>query len=198
MVARSVVADCLEGNVAVLVIRDGLNGRAFRLVTLVQSEREVAPCELTAREVLLRLERYRGPLRVVRVREGRDIVLAVIGDGRLRLVALRLHRDVNLHHLGVVSDSRIGTDVLLLEHVVVLADGQTGEGKIDLALLVVLDGLDGITRGRVALVQAEGERAARQRLAREGLRRLDGCTGRRLRVGEGRHGLIAAVGGDRL
>lgn len=81
---------------------------------------------------------------------------------------------MNLHRLGVVGDSRIGTDVLLLEFVVVLADGQTGEGKIDLALLVVLDDLDGITRGRVALVQAEGERAVRQRLARENFRGLDG------------------------
>ena len=95
VIARSVVADCLEGNVAVLVIRDGLNGRAFRLVTLVQSEREVAPCELTAREVLLRLERYRGPLRVVRVRDLGDFVSdldrvvlmahAVVGVGLLHL-----------------------------------------------------------------------------------------------------------------
>ena len=202
------VVDGREGDGAVLAVLgapDGLLALQLlsRQVALVQVEGELAALERGRRVVglhigLLRRERHRGLGGLVLVSEGRGIVLAVIGEGRLRLVALRLHRDVNLHRLGVVGDSRIGTDVLLLEFVVVLADGQTGEGKIDLALLVVLDDLDGITRGRVALVQAEGERAVRQRLARENFRGLDGNVRRRLHVGEGRHGLIAAVGDGRV
>ena len=202
------VVDGREGDGTVLAVLGGPDGLFVlqllsRQIALVQVEGELAALERSRRAVglhvgLLRRERHRGPGGLVLVGEGRDIVLAVVSDGRLRLATLRLHRDVNLHRLGVVGDSRIGTDVLLLEYVVVLADGQTGESKIDLAILVVLGELDGITRGRVALVQAEVERAFRQVLAREGLLCLDGCIGRRLRVGEGRHGLIAAVGGDRL
>ena len=198
------VVDDREGDGAVLAVLGGLDGLFVlqllsRQIALVQVEGELAALERSRRTVglhvgLLRRDRHRGLGGLIRVLEGRDIVLAVVSDGRLRLATLRLHRDVNLHHLGVVGDSRIGTDVLLLERVVVLADGQTGEGKIDLAILVVLDGLDGITRGRVTLVQAKDERTFRQVLAREGLLCLDGCIGRRPRVGEGRHGLIAVVG----
>ncbi len=103
MIARSVVADCLEGNVAVLVIRDGLNGRAFRLVTLVQSEREVAPCELTAREVLLRRQGH-GTLRSIAVGKGGEVHLAILDlslDGLGLSVTILLHRHARDGQLGV-------------------------------------------------------------------------------------------------
>ena len=104
VIARSVVADCLEGNVAVLVIRDGLNGRAFRLVTLVQSEREVAPCELTAREVLLRRQGH-GTLRSIAVGKGDEVHLAVLDlslDGLGLSVTILLHRHACDSQLGIL------------------------------------------------------------------------------------------------
>ena len=103
---------------------------------------------------------------------------------------------MDLDFLGVVDHAVNGlVGFLLLERVVVLAQVQVLDGQLDVAAPVV-GALGDLVAGLV--VQAEGERAARQRLAREGLRRLDSGVGRRLRVGEGRHGLLAAVGGDRL
>ena len=140
-----------------------------------------------------------GTLCVVGVVEGGSCSDTVIGDGRLRLVVVALvllYLDVDLDYLGVVEHAVNGlAGFLLLERVVVLAQVQVLDGQLDLAAPVV-GALGDLVAGLV--VQAEGERAVRQCLAREGLRGLDGNVRRRLRVGEGRHGLIAAVGGDRL
>ena len=195
------VVDGREGDGAVLAVLgapDGLLALQLlsRQVALVQVEGELAALERGRRVVglhigLLRRERHRGLGGLVLVSEGRGIVLAVIGDGRLRLVALRLHRDVNLHRLGVVGDGRIAASDLL-ERVVVLAQVQALDGQLDLAILIV--GAASVLIA-VLVVQAEGERIGRQVLARENFRGLNGDVRRRLRVGEGRHGLIAAVGG---
>ena len=195
------VVDGREGDGAVLAVLgapDGLLALQLlgRQIALVQVEGELAALERSRRAVglhigLLRRERHRGLGGLIRVLEGRDIVLAVVSDGRLRLVALRLHRDVNPHLRGIVGDGRIAASDLL-ERVVVLAQVQALDGQLDLAVPVV-GALGDLVAGLV--VQAEGERAVRQRLAREGLRCLDGNVRRRLRVGEGRNGLIAAVGG---
>ena len=58
---------------------------------------------------------------------------------------------MDLHRREIVGDGRIAVSDLL-ERVVVLAYGQTGEDELNLAVLVVLDSLDGINRSRVALI----------------------------------------------
>ena len=92
VIARRSVVDGCKGDLAVLVVLDSLELFA---VVVEQLEREVVPCELTARKALLRLERYRGPLRSVRVRDLGDFVSdpdrvvlmahAVVGVGLLHL-----------------------------------------------------------------------------------------------------------------
>ena len=107
VIARRSVVDGRKGDLAVLVVLDSLELFA---VVVEQLEREVVPCELTTCEALLRLERYRGPLRSVRVRDLGDFVSdldravlmahAVVGVGllhldcrlRQRAVAAILHR----------------------------------------------------------------------------------------------------------
>ena len=198
------VVDGREGDGTVLAVLSSLDGSLAlqllgRQIALVHIEGELAALEYDRRVVglhvrLLRRERHRGLGGLIRVLEGRDIVLAVVSDGRLRLVALRLHRDANPHLRGIVGDGRVAASGLL-ERVVVLAQVQALDGQLDLAVPVV-GALGDLVAGLV--VQAEGERAVRQRLAREGLRCLDGDVRRRLRVGEGRHGLLTVVGDGRL
>ena len=140
-----------------------------------------------------------GTLCVVGVVEGGSRSGTVIGDGHLRLVVVvlvLLYLDVDLDFLSVVDHAVNGlAGFLFLERVVVLAQVQALDGQLDLAVPVV-GALGDLVAGLV--VQAEGERAVRQRLAREGLRCLDGNVRRRLRVGEGRNVGLAVVGGDRL
>ena len=198
------VVDGREGDGAVLAVLgapDGLLALQLlgRQIALVQVEGELAALERSRRAVglhigLLRRERHRGLGGLIRVLEGRDIVLAVVSDGRLRLVALRLHRDVNPHLRGIVGDGRIAASDLL-ERVVVLAQVQALDGQLDLAILIV--GAASVLIA-VLVVQAEGERIGRQVLARENFRGLNGDVRRRLRVGEGRHGLLTVVGDGRL
>ena len=198
------VVDGREGDGAVLAVLgapDGLLALQLlgRQIALVQVEGELAALERSRRAVglhigLLRRERHRGLGGLIRVLEGRDIVLAVVSDGRLRLVALRLHRDVNPHLRGIVGEGRIAASDLL-ERVVVLAQVQALDGQLDLAILIV--GAASVLIA-VLVVQAEGERIGRQVLARENFRGLNGDVRRRLRVGEGRHGLLTVVGDGRL
>ena len=102
VVARRVVADCLEGDLAVLAIPDGLDHAA---IPVEQLEREVVPRELAAREALRRLERYRGPLRAVRVREG------------LRVVSTRYLRCGRQRTGAIVCDRhRIGEGMVVIDH----------------------------------------------------------------------------------
>ena len=155
------VVDGREGNGAVLAVLSGLDGLLAlqllsRQITLVQVEGELAALERGLRVVglhvrFLRRERSRGLGRLVLVGEGRGVIPVVISDSRLCLVTVRLHRDVDLHRRGIVGDGRIAASDLL-ERVVVLAYGQTGEDELYLAVLVVLDSLDGINRSRVALI----------------------------------------------
>ena len=155
------VVDGREGNGAVLAVLSGLDGLLAlqllsRQITLVQVEGELAALERSLRVVglhvrFLRRERSRGLGRLVLVGEGRGVIPVVISDSRLCLVTVRLHRDVDLHRRGIVGDGRIAASDLL-ERVVVLAYGQTGEDELYLAVLVVLDSLDGINRSRVALI----------------------------------------------
>ena len=155
------VVDGREGNGAVLAVLSGLDGLLAlqllsRQITLVQVEGELAALERGLRVVglhvrFLRRECSQGLGRLILVSEGRGIILVVIGDSRLCLVTVRLHRDVDLHRRGIVGDGRIAVSDLL-ERVVVLAYGQTGEDELNLAVLVVLDSLDGINRSRVALI----------------------------------------------
>ena len=105
--ARLRVGEGVEADASVRVVGRGPDGLlAFQLlsrkVALVHIEGELAALEYDRRVVglhvrLLRRECSRGLGGLIRVLEGRDIVLAVVSDGRLRLVALRLHRDANLH-----------------------------------------------------------------------------------------------------
>ena len=155
------VVDGREGNGAVLAVLSGLDGLLAlqllgRQIILVQVEGELAALERGLRVVglhvrFLRRECSQGLGRLILVSEGRGIILVVIGDSRLCLVTVRLHRDVDLHRRGIVGDGRIAASDLL-ERVVVLAYGQTGEDELNLAALVVLDSLDGINRSRVALI----------------------------------------------
>ena len=155
------VVDDPEGDGAALAVLSGPDGLLAlqllsRQVALVHIEGELAALEYDRRVVglhvrFLRRECSQGLGRLILVSEGRGIILVVIGDSRLCLVTVRLHRDVDLHRRGIVGDGRIAVSDLL-ERVVVLAYGQTGEDELNLAVLVVLDSLDGINRSRVALI----------------------------------------------
>ena len=90
VVARRSVVDGCKGDLAVLLVLDSLDHAA---VLVEQLEREVTPRELTAREALRRLERYRGLLRAVRVRDHRNLIVDHLRCGGAIILIDLLHFD---------------------------------------------------------------------------------------------------------
>ena len=90
VVARRSVVDGCKGDLAVLLVLDSLDHAA---VLVEQLEREVTPRELTAREALRRLERHRGLLRAVRVRDHRNLIVDHLRCGGAIILIDLLHFD---------------------------------------------------------------------------------------------------------
>ena len=144
------VVDGLEGNVAVLVVRDGLNGRAFRLVTLVQSEREFVPRERTARKELLRRQGH-GTLRGIAVGEHQ---LVVFGQRAVEILRGNRARDA-IAFFSQIRGTLLAAGQLIARGHLVLAGQLPHRVLVALAKIVHANRLVGLDSMGVAVLQIE-------------------------------------------